>query len=176
MNNVLYVDLDGVVADFHGYGKKVLGYRPEERGEYKYDRTNWLKLAKDRRLYSKLPVIDGAHNFVFKLKQFCEEKNLDLRFLSAIPSDTQMGWAWWDKSHWVEEYFPGIPLFLGPYSADKWKHCQPGDILIDDRITNINDWTTKAAGYGIRHMNVQLGSGFTGDYEKTLEKLYKWTI
>ena len=46
----------------------------------------------------------------------------------------------WDKVCWAQEHFPGIPVFLGPYSQDKWQHCRPGDILIDDRTSNCTEW------------------------------------
>ena len=56
----------------------------------------------------------------------------------------------WDKIEWVKTYFPGIPLWFGPYSRDKHVHCVNRDILIDDREDNIQDWT-QAGGVGILH-------------------------
>jgi hypothetical protein len=50
---------------------------------------------------------------------------------------------------WVEEYFPDIPVHFGPYSEDKRDHCWPGDILVDDRSTNIAQWIN-AGGVGIQ--------------------------
>jgi hypothetical protein len=42
------------------------------------------------------------------------------------------------------ERFERIPVLFGPYSFDKYKHCTPGDILIDDRTSNCEEW--RAAG------------------------------
>lgn len=163
---ILYLDLDGVLADFEGYGKKIVGFRPAERGLVKYNRPDWARISKNKRLYSELNVLPGALNFVFQCKQLSAAHNFDIRFLSAIPQDLPVNWAVWDKTQWVQKYFPGIPLFLGPYSRDKWKHCTPGDMLIDDRLDNIQDWKEKGAGEACHH---------TGDFEQTLEKLVKWT-
>jgi hypothetical protein len=46
-----------------------------------------------------------------------------------------------DKVNWAAEHFPGIPVFLGPFSHDKWRYCKgPNDILIDDRHSNCSEW------------------------------------
>ena len=45
-----------------------------------------------------------------------------------------------DKVWWAHRHFPGIPVFLGPFSHDKWRHCVAGDILIDDRHSNCHEW------------------------------------
>jgi hypothetical protein len=57
---------------------------------------------------------------------------------------------------WVDNYIlrelsgkANIPVFFGPYAYDKHKHCEIGDILIDDRQSNCEEW--EAAG-GIAHM------------------------
>jgi hypothetical protein len=42
---------------------------------------------------------------------------------------------------------------FGPYSKDKHMHCQPGDILIDDRLSNVEEWRT-AGGIAIHHDNI----------------------
>ena len=65
----------------------------------------------------------------------------DLRFLTALPHDYSVPFAVYDKVQWADRYFPGVPMFIGPYSHDKWRHCRPGDILIDDRTSNCEEWT-----------------------------------
>jgi hypothetical protein len=42
---------------------------------------------------------------------------------------------------------------FGPYSKDKHQHCRPGDILIDDRSSNIEEWQA-AGGIAIHHKNI----------------------
>jgi hypothetical protein len=64
-----------------------------------------------------------------------------LFFLTALPSDYSMPYAASDKMWWAHEHFPDVTVFLGPFSHDKWRHCKPGDILIDDRTSNCNEWT-----------------------------------
>ena len=49
---------------------------------------------------------------------------------------------------------------FGPFSKDKHVHCQPGDILIDDRASNIEEWSA-AGGVAILHT----------DYDSTMTQL-----
>lgn len=44
-----------------------------------------------------------------------------------------------------------IKVNIGPFSKDKWKHAKKGDILIDDRPDNIEEWHG-AEGIGILHL------------------------
>jgi hypothetical protein len=57
-------------------------------------------------------------------------------------------------------YYPNIPIFFGPFSKTKSDRCEPGDILIDDRLSNITAWMGRG-GRAILHR----------DYETTLSKL-----
>ena len=41
---------------------------------------------------------------------------------------------------------------FGPYSKDKHQHCEPGDILIDDRSSNIEEWRA-VGGIAIHHVD-----------------------
>jgi hypothetical protein len=102
---------------------------------------DWDKIKMNARFYRHLPLKENAHDLV----QFCRDAVSngladELRFLSALPRNNDMTWAVWDKVLWAQEHFPGIPVFLGPYSYDKYKHCKPGDILIDDRTSNCEEW------------------------------------
>jgi uncharacterized protein YfaT (DUF1175 family) len=54
-----------------------------------------------------------------------------------------------------------MKMDIGPFSHDKQKWCKPGDILIDDRPSNIEEWTG-VSGIAIYH---------TGDVDKTIKTL-----
>jgi hypothetical protein len=43
-------------------------------------------------------------------------------------------------------------VFIGPRSHEKVKRCQFGDILIDDRLSNITEWN-EAGGVGYQYKN-----------------------
>ena len=81
--------------------------------------------------------------------------------LSAPSRDPQSRWG---KRIWVKKNIPGTPLILAAASAKK-NYARKNAILIDDRISNINDWND-AGGIGILHTSTAT----------TLEKLSKYGL
>lgn len=145
---IIYLDMDDVVADFKGHARSILR-NPEVDGD-RFAESEWQKLRDNPRLYLNLPLKEGANDLVaWCLNYASTHKNVEVRFLTAIPRNNDMFWSFNDKFLWAQRYFPNIPIFFGPYSHDKHVHCQPGDILVDDRTGNCRDWT--AAG-GLAHI------------------------
>ena len=158
----VFIDMDGVVADFDGYAERTLGIK--SKPGIRFDQEDWYRLRDhSNRIYSILPVLPNAYSLVSGLKQLRDQYGFDMRFLTAVPKENDLGWAFWDKMEWVCKHFPGIPVWFGPYSVDKHNHCKPGDILIDDRPSNIEEWPGHAIHY-------------QGDHQLTLntvEKIFK---
>jgi 5'(3')-deoxyribonucleotidase len=143
----LYLDMDGVVADFDEYAARTLGVPPSQGI---YPDEIWYKLATNARLYRDLIPTPYAAQLVYQCEQFCNKKKYDLKFLTAVPKGNDVPWAFNDKVYWARNYFATIPVMFGPFSKDKHQHCQPGDILIDDRASNIEEWRA-AGGLAILH-------------------------
>jgi 5'(3')-deoxyribonucleotidase len=146
----LYLDMDGVVADFDAYAKNSFGLEPSGG---RYPRDVWKQLATHHRMYRDLPKTEYADRLVQECRDFCLRNEYRLLFLTAVPKGNDMHWAFYDKVQWVEKYYPDIPVHFGPYSKDKHVHCVPGDILIDDRASNIHEWKI-AGGVAIRHTDI----------------------
>jgi len=146
----LYLDMDGVVADFDEYAARTLGVPPSE-GVYPDD--IWNKLAANPRIYQDLIKTPYADQLVFRCSLIARQLQYDLKFLTAVPKGNDVPWAFYDKVYWARHNFPTIPVMFGPYSKDKWRHCRPGDILIDDRRSNIDEWRV-AGGIAIHHIDI----------------------
>ena len=146
----LYLDMDGVVADFDEYAARTLGVPPSQGI---YPDEIWYKLAANARLYRDLVPTPYATQLVYQCEQFCTKKRYDLKFLTAVPKGNDVPWAFNDKVYWARNYFATIPVWFGPYSKDKHQHCREGDILIDDRSSNIEEWRA-ACGIAIHHKNI----------------------
>jgi len=146
----IFLDMDGVVADFDTFVSNLLE-RPIGWNDSKHDLTTeeWGKLASVDRLYYQLPLMPDATKLVAYVKSLSTRFNV--QFLTAVPRRTTMPSARDDKQAWVDKYFPGMRMDIGPYSHDKQKWCRPGDILVDDRPSNIEEWNA-AGGIAIYHL------------------------
>ena len=153
----LYLDMDGVVADFDEYAARTLGIPPSSGI---YPEEVWYKLASNARLYRDLKKTSYADELVAECKDFALTKGYNLYFLTAVPKGNDVKWSFYDKVVWAQQHFPDIAVMFGPYSKDKHVHCMSGDILIDDRLSNIEEWSA-AGGNAIHHV----------DYETTLAAL-----
>ena len=147
----LYLDMDGVLADFNLAAQQILGAAPEdslpaaERG--RWPEEQWQRLRAYSDFYLHLPKTPRADSLVQLAVKFTEDLDCDLRILTAIPSGNDMPRAFYDKVCWVQRAWPDleIPVYFGPYSRDKHRLCRSqDDILIDDRTSNCADW--RAAG------------------------------
>ena len=156
----IYIDMDGVVADFDTYVSLLLK-RPIGWHNSLGDLSNeeWVKIASEDRLYYHLSLMPDATKLVAYIKSL--STRFYVQFLTAIPRRTTMPSAKADKQAWVDKYFPGMKMDVGPYSHDKQKWCVPGDILIDDRPSNIEQWTA-VGGIAIYH---------TGDVDASIRRL-----
>jgi 5'(3')-deoxyribonucleotidase len=119
----LFLDADGVLADFDLGTRKLLGARPKEyiarhgRGSF------WKRLAKAKNFYGTLPEMPDARRL------FEAVKHLQPTILTGLPMG---GWAAAQKVEWAAEHFPGVPI-ITCMARDKHKHMRPGDVLVDDR-------------------------------------------
>ena len=143
----IYIDMDGVVADFNLYVSNLLG-RKIDWGVHDLTSEEWDRLSKVPNLYRQLPLIEDSVRMVGLCKSFASRVNVE--FLTAVPRDTTMPSARQDKIDWINEYFPGTVVNFGPFSKDKQYWARPGDILIDDKPSNIEQWGA-AGGIPVFH-------------------------
>lgn len=137
----IFLDMDDVVADWIKHAQDFLGMTWDEKVGERIPQQDWDRLKEDERFYLTLPLKDGANELVEYCKQITTATGGTLRFLSALPHDYSVPFAAQDKVWWAHRHFPGIPVFLGPFSHDKWRYVKgPNDILIDDRTSNCSEW------------------------------------
>lgn len=149
MTRTIYLDMDGVVADFNLYVSNIVG-REIGWGVSDLSDEEWLFISKNENLYYQLPLIKESTKLVAAAKSFIPSFNVE--FLTAIPRKSSMPSAQTDKIQWVEKYYPGIKVNFGPYSQDKQHWCRPLDILIDDKPENVEEWYA-AGGIAIKHVD-----------------------
>jgi 5'(3')-deoxyribonucleotidase len=162
----IFIDMDGVVADFDRGVAQALNISSQELAQVKslgrWDKTHWDRLVSEYpRLYRILPKMAKADKMIGLAMKFRDNLNWELRMLTAVPKDNDVPDAFRDKIGWMADHYPEIPVWFGPYSRDKSHHCRSGDILVDDRKDNCENWRS-AGGLAIR---------VTDDYDLALEQL-----
>lgn len=153
-----YLDMDGVVADWDTAAEQFLGVPFRSKplyGEYRVTEAEWDRLRAQDRFYRDLPLMPGCEVLVNLARQYRDRLGWNLLFLTAVPHNDDQPWAYSDKVLWAQERFSDIPVHFGPHSTDKWRHCQPGDILVDDRGDNCASWTN-AGGIAFKVNNRDL--------------------
>lgn len=144
----LYLDMDGVVADWRANAVRVIGYDCFDPAQ-RYNDRDWALLRSDPHIFLNLPLMDGARRLVDLARGFRDTLGWELLFLTAIPHNNDVPWTFHDKQVWAARYFSDIPVHFGPYSEDKYRHCSAGDILVDDRYDNCAQWRA-ASGTAVK--------------------------
>jgi 5'(3')-deoxyribonucleotidase len=119
----LFLDADGVLADFDKGVQRLLGMTYDEFVKRRGIGAFWRELAKAPGFYAKLPQMPDAGEL------FDAVKHLKPTILTGLPLGK---WAAPQKVKWAAEHFPGVPI-ITTMARDKHKHMQPGDVLVDDR-------------------------------------------
>jgi 5'(3')-deoxyribonucleotidase len=144
---VLYLDMDGVLADFNTAARELLGATDSEEQRAsqsgRWPDHKWRQLAEQKNFYLNLPKMPLADALVELAIRFRDNLDYEVRILTAIPSGNDMPDAFHDKIDWMTKHYGqhGFRVHFGPYSHDKARHCQSSDdILVDDRTSNCKEW------------------------------------
>ena len=140
----LYLDCDGVLADFDKGATAVLGLPPrafeKRHGLGKF----WQKLAQAPDFYFGLPLMDDA------MELFDAVKHLDPVILTGLPRGN---WAADQKVRWAAKHFPGTRI-ITTMARDKRDHAGEGDVLVDDQIKH-RHLGEEVGGVFVHHRNAR---------------------
>lgn len=142
----VYLDLDGVLADFDQHFKDKFGVCPQTLD----DNVLWKKINSYQEFYENLPLMAGA----LELFNFLNE-NFDVTILTACPKSNYQKSAL-QKKEWVRKHLSkdiNVLPVLGGKNKALFMH-EEGDILIDDMAKNCQAWDD-LGGKSIIHFDVQ---------------------
>jgi hypothetical protein len=140
----LFLDCDGVLADFDAGAERILGMKPAAFQARHGNKLFWKQLASAPQFYARLPEMPDAQTL------FAAVKHLKPTILTGLPLGN---WAAPQKVRWAAEHFPGVPI-VTCMARDKHRHMQAGDVLVDDRETHRVAY--EAAGMiFIRHISAE---------------------
>jgi hypothetical protein len=139
----LYLDCDGVLADFEHGAQALLGMPVEAYRQRHGVAGFWKRLAAAPDFYARLPLMPGA------MELFDAVRHLDPVILTGLPRGT---WAAPQKVQWARRHFPGTRV-ITTMAANKREHCHPGDVLVDDLLKHRHLWEG-AGGSFVHHRTV----------------------
>jgi len=150
----LFLDCDGVLADFDAGAKAILGMSPADFQHRHGSGEFWKRLARAPNFYGDLPEMPDAQQLVEAVK------HLKPTILTGLPLGK---WAAPQKERWAAEHFPGVPI-ITTMARQKHEHMERGDVLVDDRENHRHLWEN-AGGVFIHHKNA-------GDTIRQLAAIY----
>lgn len=142
MARQLYLDCDGVLADFDKGATAVLGLAPRAYEQRHGIGRFWKMLATTPDFYFTLPLLPDA------MTLFDAVKHLQPVILTGLP---QGNWAAGQKVRWAAQHFPGTRI-ITCMARDKRDHAKEGDVLVDDQLKHRHLWE-EAGGVFVHHHN-----------------------
>lgn len=136
----LFLDMDGVLADFDTGYELAFGIRPSKEN----DTVDWKLVANKENFYQDLPPMEDMHI----LWEYTKKYNPII--LTGIPWSVKE--APDNKKDWIKKHFDSNVEVRCVSSKDKCHHANPSDILIDDWNKYKNLWIEKG-GLWITHFD-----------------------
>ena len=153
--NIIYYDMDGVLADFDRGVIELLKIPPVDQANHtaEQDDEMFAKMKECGHFYDKLEPLPGA---VELFREVYEKYGDRCRILSGIPKPERgIDSAADDKRSWVKRLLPEGVIVYTVRRAEKQKFAhEKGDILIDDFVRNIREWEN-SGGTGILCRNAE---------------------
>lgn len=140
----LYLDCDGVLADFDQGATAILGLPPRAFEKRHGLGRFWQMLASAPDFYFGLPLMNDA------MELFEAVRHLNPIILTGLPRGN---WAADQKVRWAAHYFPGTKI-ITTMARDKRDHAREGDVLVDDQTRHRGLWE-QAGGIFVHHRSAR---------------------
>lgn len=136
----LWLDMDGVLADFDSAARAALGTDNTYRWEWIYGtKSFWGRLNHNPNFFLDLPPM---HDAWFLLESVA---HLNPKVLTALPKTGANAIAK-QKREWIARHAGDLEV-VTCLTHEKPDYCAPGDVLVDDRAVNMTEWEKKGGRY-----------------------------
>jgi hypothetical protein len=145
----IYVDMDGVVADFDQRFRDLAGIGPREFEEKYGKNAFWDFIDEgDNKLvfWVGIPPMSDAKQLI----DYVSKYDYEMLTAPSLKKQSLMGKGLWMKNQTNKGLFPSKPKVNYRSAKSKKDFAAPNHILIDDREDTINSWNV-AGGIGILH-------------------------
>ena len=141
----LFLDCDGVLADFDAYATEVLGAPPRAFEARHGRREFWKRIAGHEDFFARLPLMADAREL------WDAVAHLHPVILTGTP---QGDWAAPQKLRWAAQHFPEARMITTLARAKRDHMEAPGDVLVDDLLKFRGLWE-EAGGVFVHHRSAE---------------------
>lgn len=152
MINKIFVDMDGVLCNFHKRFKEVYKNEPEvdylsDSKKNKIYRQRFKDFISNKNFANLDPMIDLGLGLKFLELM---SHSVPIEILSSTACEEYFDELSEQKLFWLNEYNIQYKAIFVPGKRLKKQYSQPGYVLIDDTASNIEEWNSMG-GIGILH-------------------------
>jgi hypothetical protein len=148
----LFVDMDGVLADFDTGYRLIFGVPIKKKEEFDVDGhdVDWSSVSAHGRFYRDSPPMPDAEELWDYVKHF--RPSLLTGIPSSVPEAAGDKRQWMINQPWLRYPDGSLPAMRCCKSKEKSIHAAPGDVLIDDWEKYKELWI-KAGGIWVTHVS-----------------------
>ena len=146
--NCIYLDMDGVIADFEKRYVELFKVTPSSARDYKEFNTYFDKFIADGN-FETLEMMPDAMQLIVALRNALPPTQI----LSSTASEKRYDAISKQKTKWLETHDIDFQRNFVPGKQHKKKYARTDTLIIDDTESVINDWRA-AGGVAILHKNV----------------------
>ena len=146
--NCIYLDMDGVIANFEKRYIELFNVEPSSARDYKEFNTFFDKFVADGH-FETLEMMPDAMDLVRALRNALPPTQI----LSSTASQKRQEAISKQKTKWLETHDIDFQRNFVPGKHLKKKYARTDTLIIDDTESVINDWRA-AGGVAILHRNV----------------------
>lgn len=171
MISEIFVDMDGVLSNFHKKFDELYHAKPEidypsnnkKKAEYVKRFQEFIATGQFANL-DPMPDIELALDFLRTV-----HKQVPVCILTSTAREEYLDELSRQKRIWLREHdIEFHPVFV-PGKRYKYYYSKPGRVLIDDTVSNIEEWRSMG-GIGILHKSWQQTIAEYKEYEESLRR------
>lgn len=148
----IYLDMDGVLADFDSAYVGRFGERPSSKArDEKEFRKNWTDFVMEKH-FEKLGWFPGAQDLLAYVEKLREDPNVRVEILTSTGGEKYHNEVGQQKIKWLDDHNIPYTANCVPGRKHKGDYADKWSVLIDDTWDCIERFEKKG-GYGIHHKN-----------------------
>lgn len=145
----IYLDLDGVVANFTDRYKELYHMSPDSKEARKNFGNNFVNFIKSKQ-FETLKLLDDAPVLI----EYLKNQDIPVEILSSTGRPDNHEEVIRQKTVWLKKHDIPFKGNFVPGKELKKNYASPSHLIIDDTLSIINDWK-EAGGPAIHHKNAK---------------------